>query len=138
MKFEVSVIQDWEGVIHGEILITHHKISFLGDIDRQTGTVVGSDLDIKGEAIRNKIFIFPESRGSTVGSNVIYGLAKQGTAPRLLVTHRAELITISGAVYGRIPMVSQLSMDAFQLLHLGDTAKAYIQDGRGYIELLTD
>jgi hypothetical protein len=134
MKFEVSVIQDWEGIIHGEVLITQHKISFLGDIDQQTGTVVGSDLDIKGETLKNKIFVFPESRGSTVGSNVIYGLAKQDYAPRLLVTHRAELITISGAVYGQIPMVSQLSLDAFQLLRLGDTVKAYIQDGIGYIE----
>ena len=134
MKFEVSVIQDWEGIIHGELLITQHKISFLGDIDQQTGTVVGNDLDIKGETLKNKIFVFPESRGSTVGSNVIYGLAKQGYAPRLLVTHRAELITISGAVYGQIPMVAQLSLDAFQLLRLGDTVKAYIQDGIGYIE----
>lgn len=134
MKFEVSVIQDWEGIISGEIVITQHKISFLGDIDQQTGTVVGSDLDIKGETLKNKIFIFPESRGSTVGSNVLYGLAKQGTAPRLLVTHRAELITISGAVYGQIPMASQLSLEAFQLLRLGDTAKAYIQNGMGYLE----
>lgn len=134
MKFEVSVIQDWEGVIHGEVLITQQKVSFLGDIDQQTGTVVGSDLGIKGETLKNKIFVFPESRGSTVGSNVIYGLAKQGNAPHLLVTHRAELITISGAVYGQIPMVSQLSLDAFQLLHVGDTVKAYIQDGIGYIE----
>jgi predicted aconitase with swiveling domain len=134
MKFEVSIIQDWEGIIHGELLITQHKISFLGDIDQQTGTVVGNDLDIKGETLKNKIFVFPESRGSTVGSNVIYGLAKQGYAPRLLVTHRAELITISGAVYGQIPMVAQLSLDAFQLLRLGDTVKAYIQDGIGYIE----
>lgn len=134
MKFEVSVIQDWEGVIHGEVLITQQKVSFLGDIDQQTGTVVGSDLDIKGKTLKNKIFVFPESRGSTVGSNVIYGLAKQGYAPRLLATHRAELITISGAVYGQIPMVSQLSLDAFKLLHVGDTVKAYIQDGIGYIE----
>lgn len=134
MKFEVSVIQDWEGIIYGEILITQHKISFLGDIDQQTGTVIGTDLDIKGKTLKNKIFVFPESRGSTVGSNVMYGLAKQGYAPRLLATHRAELITISGAVYGQIPMVSQLSLDAFQLLRLGDTAKAYIQDGIGYIE----
>jgi predicted aconitase with swiveling domain len=133
MKFEVSVIQDWEGIICGEILITQHKISFLGDIDQQTGTVVGSDLDIKGETLKNKIFIFPESRGSTVGSNVLYGLAKHGAAPRLLVTHRAELITISGAVYGQIPMASQLSLDAFPLFRLGDIAKAYIQDGIGYL-----
>lgn len=136
MKFEVSIIQEWKGVIYGEILITQRKISFLGDIDQQTGTVVGSDLDIKGESLKDKIFIFPESRGSTVGSNVIYGLAKQGYAPQLLVTHRAELITISGAVYGQVPMVSQLSLDAFQLLRLGVTAKAYIQDGIGYIECI--
>lgn len=136
MKFEVSIIQEWKGAIYGEILITQRKISFLGDIDQQTGTVVGSDLDIKGETLKDKIFIFPESRGSTVGSNVIYGLAKQGYAPKLLVTHRAELITISGAVYGQVPMVSQLSLDAFQLLRLGETAKAYIQDGIGYIECI--
>jgi hypothetical protein len=134
MKFEVAIIQDWEGDIYGEILITQRRISFLGDIDQQTGTIVGSDHDIKGETIKDKIFIFPEGRGSTVGSNVIYGLAKQGFAPKLLVTHRAELITISGAVYGQIPMVSQLSLDAFKLLHLGDKARAHIQNGIGYLE----
>jgi predicted aconitase with swiveling domain len=134
MKFEVAIINEWEDDIYGEILITHNRISFLGDIDQQTGSIVGGDHDIQGETIKDKIFIFPEGRGSTVGSNVIYGLAKQGFAPKLLVTHRAELITISGAVYGQIPMVSQLSLDAFKLLRLGDTAKAYIQDERGYLE----
>jgi predicted aconitase with swiveling domain len=136
MKFEVAIIQEWEGDIYGEILITPRRISFLGDIDQQTGTIVGSDHDIQGETIKDKIFIFPEGRGSTVGSNVIYGLAKQGFAPKLLVTHRAELITISGAVYGQIPMASQLSLDAFKLLRIGDIAKAYIQDERGYLECI--
>lgn len=134
MKFKVAIIQDWEGDIHGEILITHNRISFLGDVDQRTGTIVGGDLDIKGEVITDKILIFSEGRGSTVGSNVLYGLAKHGIAPKLLVTHRAELITVSGAVYGQIPMVSQLPLEAFHFLRSGDIVKAYIHNAIGYLE----
>jgi len=134
VKFRAKVIQGWEGQIEGEVLVTRMKISFFGDIDQNTGEVVGSDLDIKGEKIKGKIFVFSEGRGSTVGSNVLYGLAKKGLSPKLMATERAELITISGVIYGEIPMISNLSKDAFQFLKKGDWAQAYIIDGIAYLE----
>ena len=115
-------------------MVTRMKISFFGDIDQRTGEVVGSDLDIKGETIEGKIFVFSEGRGSTVGSNVLYGLAKKGVSPRLMATERAELITISGAIYGEIPMVSNLPQEAFHFLKTGDWARADIRDGIAYLE----
>ena len=134
MKFKAKVIQGWEGRIEGEVLVTRMKISFFGDIDQNTGEVVGGDLDIKGEKITGKIFVFSEGRGSTVGSNVLYGLAKKGLSPKLMATGRAELITISGAIYGEIPMISNLSKEAFQFLKNGDWARAHIIDGVAYLE----
>lgn len=134
MKFKAKVIHGWEGRIRGEVLITKMKVSFFGDIDQETGEVVGSDLDIKGENIKGKIFIFPEGRGSTVGSNVLYGLAKKGLSPRLLATARAELITISGAIYGEIPMISKLPWKAFEFFKNGDLAQAYVLEGVAYLE----
>ena len=137
MKFKTKVIQGWENEIVGEVLITRSKISFLGDVDINTGNIVGSDIDIKGENIKNRILIFAEGRGSTVGSNVIYGLARKGLAPKLIATCRAEPITISGAIFGEVPMVSNLSENAFDQLRNGDVVKVTIADGEAFIEETT-
>jgi predicted aconitase with swiveling domain len=90
MIYKGRVIQEWNGELIGEILITKSKISFLGDVDPKNGGVVGPDLDIKGKHISNKILIFEEGRGSTVGSNILFALSKRGIAPKLLATCRAE------------------------------------------------
>lgn len=134
MRFRGRVIQGWEGELVGEALITRSKVSFLGDVDMNTGRVVGPDLDIRGESLVGRVFIFPEARGSTVGSNVIYGLARRGVAPILLVTCRAELLTVSGAILGGIPMISGLDEAVFDHLVTGDRVRAYIEGDAAYIE----
>jgi predicted aconitase with swiveling domain len=134
MTFKAKVIQSWKGRLRGEVLITTGRISFLGDIDQTSGEIIGSDLDIKGESITNKIFIFSEGRGSTVGSNVLYGLAKNGLAPKLIATEKTELITISGAIYGEIPMITNLSREVFESVKSGDVMSARIIDGIAYLE----
>ena len=128
MGFRGKVIQPWEGEIIGRLLITNSKISFLGDVDTSTGTIVGADLDIKGQNIRGKILIFSESRGSTVGSNVLYSLSRNGLAPKLIGTRRAEPITISGAIFGGIPMVSLQGEEVFKELRNGDILRAQIKE----------
>ena len=137
MKFKAKIIQGWKNDITGEVLITKSKISFLGDVDINTGKIVGSDIDLKGENIRDKILIFPEGRGSTVGSNVIYGLSRNGLAPKLIATCRAEPITISGAIYGEVPMISNLSEKIFDQLKNHDIVKVTIAHCEAFIEETT-
>jgi len=134
MRFRGEIIQPWTGEIVGDLLITQCRVSFLGDIDLQTGNVVGSDLDIRGMNISNKVFVFPEGRGSTVGSNVLFGLSKRGLAPRLLATCKPELITISGAIFGCIPMISNIDEKIFVELKSGTRVRVRIQKGKAYIE----
>ncbi|MEM2922248.1 MAG: DUF126 domain-containing protein, partial [Candidatus Bathyarchaeia archaeon] len=98
--------------------------------------VVGKDLDIKGENVKDRILIFPEGRGSTVGSNVLYGLAVKGLAPKLIAVHRAEPITISGAIYGAIPMVSGIPLILFEHVKNGDLIKAWISHDEANLEIM--
>ena len=134
MRYKGKIVQEWDGEVIGEVLITKSKISFLGDVDQNTAKVVGPDLDIKGKSISNKILIFSEGRGSTVGSNVLFGLSKKGLAPKLLATCRVEPITVSGAIFGNIPMISGLEEQIFNSLKSGDAVKAYIQGKEAYLE----
>ena len=90
MRYKGKIIKEWDGEIAGEVLITRSKISFLGDVDPNTARIVGPDLDIRGKTISGKILIFLEGRGSTVGSNVLYGLSKRSLAPKLLAACRAD------------------------------------------------
>lgn len=136
MKYLAKVIQGWVGEINGEVLITRSKVSFLGDIDINTGEIVGPDIDIKGENIKNKVLIFPEGRGSTVGSNVLYGLSKKGLAPKLIGTCRAEPITISGAIFGEVPMISNLTEDIFNHIRNRDRVKISSSNKEAYVEII--
>jgi len=73
-----------------------------------------------GETIANKIFVFPEGRGSTVGSYVIYGLAKNQVSPLALVANKAETIVIAGAILADIPLFDQSEEDVTVVIKNGD------------------
>jgi len=125
---EVKVINEWNGRIIGRVLKSLKKISFLGDIDPKTGLVLAKDSDIKGTSIKNKILIFPGGRGSTVGAGVLYGLSKNKTAPLMLITVVPDQVVISGAIFGDIPMASNLPLECFQKINSGDKIEVILKD----------
>ena len=132
VKVEGKVVQEREGNLTGENLKTNQNVSFLGDVDLNTGRIVAKDSDIEGENISGKIFLFPGSRGSTVGANVLFGLAKKNLAPMLLVTKHPEMITMSGAIFGNIPMIV-IEEEAFDQFKTGNKVKAFIEKEKGYL-----
>jgi len=80
----------------GEVVVSSSPISFLGGVDPHTGVI--TDGDAAGKNIFGKIFVFPEGRGSTVGSYVMYGLKRYGNAPKAIVNRRSEIIVTVGAI----------------------------------------
>ena len=104
-----KVINPWKGEIIGEVLKSTKKLSFLGDVDLDSGIVVADDSDIKGQKIVGKILVIPGGRGSTVGAGVLYGLAKKRLAPKMIITLKADPVIVSGAIFGDVPMVSNIS-----------------------------
>ncbi|MDG6242812.1 MAG: DUF126 domain-containing protein [Methanolobus sp.] len=108
------------GVAEGEVLLTHDAISFLGNVDPETGIVVEPQHELYGQSIGGRILVFPHGKGSTVGSYVIYQLFKNNVAPAAMINLESEPIVAVGAIISGIPLVDRLEKDPFGLLKNGD------------------
>jgi predicted aconitase with swiveling domain len=117
-KIEIRPIV--EGKIEGEAMVSPMSISFLGGIDSATGNITDHENPLFGKSIANKIFVFPESKGSTVGSYVIYGLKVNGVAPAAFVASNAEPIVVAGAILADIILVDQPTEDLLDNIETGD------------------
>ncbi|MHA1867453.1 MAG: aconitase X swivel domain-containing protein, partial [Candidatus Heimdallarchaeaceae archaeon] len=71
-ELEVKVIVT--GSVRGEAIVSKKPISFLGGVAGKKGIIADIQSELHGKSIKDKIFVFPESVGSTVGSYVIYSL----------------------------------------------------------------
>jgi len=97
-----------KGEAEGTAVKVQKPVSFLGDVDPNTGTVFGE------KSITDSIFVFPEGKGSTVGSYVIYQLKKNGTSPKGMINRRTETIVAAGAIISDIPLIDQIDIDVIR------------------------
>lgn len=104
-----------EGFCKAEALVSTKPISFLGDIDPKTGKVIGKNLDIYGECVTDKVLCFPHGHGSTVGSYVLYSLAKNKLAPKAIVNEKADPVIVVGVVIANIPMIDQININQIKM-----------------------
>lgn len=105
------------GVASGPVLLSRWPLSFLGGVDRATGVVVDPGSDVRGEPLQGRILAFPQGKGSTVGSYVIYGLQREGKGPLAMVNERCEAIVATGAIMAGVPLVDQVDLE---ILRPGD------------------
>jgi len=98
------------GHCRGLALVTTKPISFLGGVDPNSGKIIERGHDLKGESIRGRILCFPHGHGSTVGSYVIYSLAKKGLGPKAIVNETADPVVVAGAIIAGIPTVDQVNI----------------------------
>lgn len=117
------------GKAAGTALVSEAPFSFVGGVDPATGAL----LDAPGagrEHLAGRVFAFPHGKGSTVGSYVLYGLAKRGLGPAAIANSKAEAIGAVGAILAGIPMVDHVDVAG---LRSGD--RVAIDGDRGFIEL---
>ncbi|HOV52662.1 MAG: hypothetical protein A4E44_01772 [Methanosaeta sp. PtaB.Bin018] len=103
------------GCASGPALATKEPISFLGNVDPNTGVVVDPAHDLFGQCIAGNVLIFPGGKGSTVGSYVIYQLKKRGLAPAAMINLRSEPIVAVGAIISGIPLVDGVPEGMMQI-----------------------
>lgn len=108
------------GNAKGEVLVTKDPLSFLGGVDPHTGVVIDKSHELYGKKISDKILVIPSGKGSTVGSYVIFQMAKSKTAPKAIISIKAEPIIATGAIMAEIPMVHQPEVNILNILKNGD------------------
>ena len=99
------------GKVKGEAIVSPEPIGFYGGIDSKTGIVIEKGHPLEGKKVTNKILVFPCGKGSTVGSYVIYGLQKNGVAPKGIINKETETIVATGVILAGIPCVDQIDIE---------------------------
>ena len=86
-----------KGVAEGEALTTTMPISFYGGVDPETSEILEKGHELQGKQIKGKILVFPNGKGSTVGSYTLYRLEKGGGAPAGIINRDCETVVAVGA-----------------------------------------
>ncbi len=123
------------GRASGQALVTKEAISFLGNVNPETGVVVDPGHELLGRSIAGKVLIFPGGKGSTVGSYVIYQLKKRNLAPAAMINLRSEPIVAVGAIISAIPLVDRVPQD---ILNLKDGVFVTVDADRGVVVVAED
>ena len=116
----------YPGIVEGEAIVSREAIGFYGGIDAKTGEVIEKGHELEGQNVKDKILVFPFGKGSTVGSYVIYGLKKNGVAPKAIVNKETETIVATRAILAGIPCVDGIDIDQIKS---GDKVKVNADEG---------
>lgn len=96
------------GIAEGEAIVCPGSFSFLGDVDMDTGKIVARGHPSYGMALKGRILVYGETKGSSGGCAVLLTLAKRGLAPAALVTIMpADYNLAEGAILAALPFVCE-------------------------------
>jgi len=121
------------GLGRGQALVSMKPISFLGGVDPNSGLIIERDHDLKGKSVKGRILCFPHGHGSTVGSYVLYSLAKKGFGPKAIVNQTADPVVVVGAIIANIPMIDQVDI---QQITTGDNVE--VDCSKGLIKIMKE
>jgi predicted aconitase with swiveling domain len=100
----------FKGKAEGKALVTSQPISFYGGVDPNTGIVLEKGHELQGQSVKGKILVFPQGKGSTVGSYTLYRMKKNGVAPAGMINKECETIIAVGAIISEIPCVDKVDV----------------------------
>jgi len=103
-----------KGVAQGEALATTEPISFYGGVDPQTSEIIEKGHELQGKKVKEKILVFPQGKGSTVGSYTLYRMKKNGTAPAGIVNKECETVVAVGTIISDIPCVDKIDISKIE------------------------
>lgn len=102
------------GKATGTALVSKEPLGFYGMVNIKTGIVIEKGHPLEGKSVKDKILVFPNGKGSTVGSYVIYGLAKNKVGPKGIINKETETIVATGVILAGIPCVDKIDIDQIE------------------------
>jgi predicted aconitase with swiveling domain len=99
-----------KGTAQEKALVTSQPISFYGGVDPNTGEIIEKGHELQGKSVKDKILVFPNGKGSTVGSYTLYRMKKNGVAPAGMINRECETVVAVGAIISNIPCVDKIDI----------------------------
>lgn len=117
------------GVAEGEALVSSKPLGFNLGVDVAQGIIIESGHPLEGVSFKDKVFVFPNGKGSTGGSFVVYQLFREKTGPCAMINLKTDTIVAAGAIMGGLPTVDNLASDDYLAIETGDWVKVDAVNG---------
>lgn len=129
--FNCSLIS--KGCAEGELLISKDAVCFY-TVEPETGIVIESNHDLKGEDISGKILVMPSGKGSSVvQADGLYKIAQTGKAPAGIIVKHADPVLVSAVIIMNVPMVHKVDEKFYEKMKNGSKVKLDADAGKLYI-----
>jgi predicted aconitase with swiveling domain len=94
------------GKAEGLALLSNKPLNMLSMLDTKSGEIKDKEHDLFNRTLANRILIFPNCIGSSVGAYVFYSLKINDVNPKAIIcTNKCDIITASGCAISDIPLV---------------------------------
>lgn len=103
-----------------EALVTRQTISGWGGINEREGAVIELRHELYGQSFAGKVLVFPGAKGSSGWSAYFHMCRLNGVAPAAMIFTRMTTKIALGAVVTRVPAITDLDGDPFELIENGD------------------
>ena len=117
---------EWE--ITGDALVTDVPITFLGFVNRETGTIEEEGHPLDGISMANKILVFPKGSGSTVAPYVLLGLFYNGNGPKAIINTDLDQQTIPACSLLAVPYAHSFEDNPCLEINSGDKINLALKD----------
>ncbi len=113
------------GTAEAPALVLDEALSFWGGFDPGTGEIIDVRHPQRGETLKGRILVLPESRGSAGTPGGIAEAIRAGVGPRGVILGKADVNVTVGAIvaealYGIAVPVVVLDMQALAAFRTGD------------------
>ena len=122
------------GTAQGMTLVSNEPLSFWGGIDPETGEIIDRRHDKSGQTVSNRIFAFPNGKGSSTASATLLECIHKGTAPAAIINSSIDTVLALGSIvadelYGKCVPIILVSSEDFAKLPDGAPVQIH-PDGR--------
>lgn len=119
------------GKAEGRALVSREAVSFFGGVNPDTGVIEEEGHPLQGRSVSGRVLVFPQGKGSTVGSYTLYRMMKTGTAPIAILNRECETIVAVGAIIAEIPCMDRIDID-----RIPDDAVLLVDTDGGRVEVV--
>lgn len=104
----------------GPALVADATLSFWGEVDPVTGQVIAVGHPLEGQSLTGRVLVIRSTKGSSATPMVLNLAQLEGTAPAAFVNVEVDSLAALGCIVNRIPMVTDLARNPFEVIRTGD------------------
>lgn len=119
--------------VEGEVMVQKENFSFFGEVNSEKGMInVGTNA---GKSFKDKILVFPQSKGSTLAPYIAADCKRNGVAPKAILCQKADGVVAMVAILADILTMDQFEENIVEVVKTGDRIR--VDPDKGFIEILS-